>query len=137
VRENFLKEQALVQREISIIEAETKKKVEEIDQQTNAEVLKIDAESKLFAEEVMAETKIIEKKLLAEGRSEAELICSENEAWSQKQRAMVANQISSMKAEQITEEAKVEAEISKVLQSRRKYEYLQEKLKVIKNLAGN
>jgi hypothetical protein len=48
-----------------------------------------------------------------------------------KKRAEVENQISSMKAEQIQEEAKVEQEIAKVLSSRRKYEYLNEKLKVI------
>jgi hypothetical protein len=137
VKENFLKEQALVEREILIIEAETKKKIEEIEQQQNAEVLKINAESTLFAEEVMAETKIIEKKLLATGRAEADLVKAENEAWCLKKRAEVENQISSMKAEQIQEEAKVEAEIAKVLSSRRKYEYLTEKLKVIQNLGNN
>lgn len=103
VKENFMKEQALVQREINIIEAETSKKVEEIEQQMNAEVLRIDAESSLFAEEVKAETKIIEKKLLAEGRSEAELIKTENDAWCLKKKAEVENQVAAMKAEIIQE----------------------------------
>jgi hypothetical protein len=42
-----------------------------------------------------------------------------------------------MKADQIMEEAKVESDIAKVLASRRRFEYLSQKLEVIRALGKN
>ena len=91
-----MKEQALVQREILIIEADTKKRVEEIEQTMNAEVMKIDAESQLIAEKIIAETRIIEKTQMAEGRAKADLINAESTAWCKKKRAEVDNQVATL-----------------------------------------
>ncbi len=85
----------------------------------------------------MAETKIISNKLRAEGKMEAEKMTVENDAYCQKILAAKMNSVADKNAESLKIEGEAEGQLTKVLGSRRKFEYLNKKLEVIEAIGKN
>jgi len=71
------------------------------------------------------------------GNSEAKLIVVEAENSKDQVIAAKKNEVSEMRAEQTSIQGKGESQVAQVMASRRKYEYLNSKLDVIKSIRDN
>lgn len=83
------------------------------------------------------ETLIIQEKISAEGEAESKNITTDALNYSEKRIATQMEQNADMNAEVTKLEGNVEAELAKVLASRRQYEYLNSKLEILKTLSNN
>jgi hypothetical protein len=137
VTEEFQKEYATLERELKLVEAYASKAVEEIRAKQSAKEKSIATESKLTAAQIRAETEIIKAKMLADGKAQSIIIQAENEAYCSVKLAEQMNAVADKNAEAIRVEGEAEGQLTKVMQSRRMYEYLNKKLEVLLALAHN
>lgn len=88
-------------------------------------------------QEIRAETLITKTTDETKGKCEGNMITVEGKNNSQKQIAAKELEIADTKAQTIQTVGEAESAIAKVMQSRRKYEYLNKKLSVIEQFKNN
>lgn len=128
---------AVVEKDKNNIEAETRKIIQEIMEQTVAEINKIRVESELEAQEIIGETNITKTVITADGAAKAKTKLAKADCYVLKKNAEAQLKAASKVADEITVRGRAEAELAKNLASRRRYEYLMAKLSVIRELALN
>ena len=135
--ERFLQSYALNTRELKIIQAEAKKSVAEISEQTQTEEKRINAEAQLEAQIIKGDTKVLESKLSADGEAEVKTIEVESRNYCEKTLAEQESKVAEMNAEVTRIEGETENQLQKVLANRRLYEFLNAKLIAMESLADN
>jgi len=135
--ENSKREQAEINKEHQKIDAETKKILAEIKEAQTAEVNRINAEAQLIAQAITSETKTISAKLLAEGSAESEKIKAETDAYIRKKEAETELAVAKNKADSLEYEGRTEAELSKLMSSKRQFDINMRKLGIMQSLANN
>lgn len=119
------------------MQTETNKSVSEIKEKTQTEEKKIEAEAELEAQVIRSQTEIFQAKLRAEGQAEANTITIEADNYCNKKVAEQQNFVADMNADVTKMEGQTEAELAKVLASRRQFEYLNAKLDSILAMGNN
>ena len=137
IAEEFSKQMTMTGRDLEVIRANAVKSVAEINEQAKAETAQIDAKAELKNQEIRADTLITKTVDETKGRCEAQLIAVEAENNANKMIAAKELEIANTKADTIKTVGEAESAISNVMQSRRKYEYLNKKLEVIEGFKNN
>lgn len=137
IKEDFEKNFTLTKRELMIIRANAEKSVADINAQSKTEKAQIEADSELKVEEILGDTLVTKTRDETRGLAEAELVEIEARNECNKKIAEKMLEVSDTRAETINTKATGEAQITKVMASRRKYEHLSAKLKVIEAFRSN
>lgn len=137
IKEDFSKQITLNRRELEIVQAQAKKSVAEINEQSKAEQAQIKANAELKKEEILGETIIVKTRDEVKGRTEAEMIEIQAKNQSNIKIAEKMLEISEIKAQTTEVIGAGEAQIAKVMASKRKYEHLNKKLEVIEGFKDN
>lgn len=135
--QRFNSNYAVTERELKVIQSETKKSVAEIGEKTATEIKRIEAESELKAQLIRAETQVMQAKLMATGNAQAQTVKVEAENYCELKVAEQMKEVAVFNAEVLKVEGKTEQELAKVLQSRRQFEYLNAKLDTVAAMSGN
>lgn len=135
--EEFSKQMTTTSRDLQLTQANAVKSVAEINEQAIAEVAQITADAERKNQEVRAETLMTKTADEAKGNSECKMITVEAENSAGQMLAAKQEDVASLKADVIQTVGDAEAAIATVMQSRRKYEYLNKKLGVIENFRHN
>lgn len=137
INEDFSKQITLNRRELETVRANAKKAVAEINAQADAQQAQIQADSELRNETIKGETLVTKTRDETKGKCEAEMIEVEAKNTCNKKIAEMMLEIADVKAETINVIGQGEAQVSTVMQSRRKYEHLNRKLDVIRSFRNN
>lgn len=137
IAEEFSKQMTMTSRDLEVIRANAVKSVAEINEQAKAETAQIEAKAELKNQEIRADTLITKTVDETKGRCEAQLIGVEAENNANKMIAAKELEIANTKADTIKTVGEAESAIANVMQSRRKYEYLNKKLEVIEQFKNN
>ena len=137
INEGFTKQLTLESRELEVIRANATKSVAEINASSIAEQAQITAESELKNEEIKGDTLVTKTRDETKGKCEAQMIQVEAKNTCNKKIAGKMLEIADLKAQTINVIGAGEQKISTVMQSRRKYEYLNSKMDVISSLKSN
>ena len=137
VNEDFSKQITLTSRELEVVRANASKAVAEINAQSKAETAQIRADADLQDATIKGETLVTKTKDETKGQCEAQMVHIDSVNTCNKQIAAKMLEIANLKADTINTVGNGEAQISAVMASRRKYEYLGKKLDVIKAFKDN
>ena len=137
INEDFSKMITLETRELEVIRANASKSVAEINASAVAERAQITADAELKNEQIKGDTLIAKTRDETKGTCEAKIITVEAKNTCNKNIANKMLEIADLKAETIGIIGQGEQQIAKVMQSRRKYEYLNGKMDVIKGFKDN
>lgn len=137
IAEEFSKQMTMTSRDLEVIRANAVKSVAEINEQAKAETAQIEAEAERKNQEVRADTLITKAVDETKGQCEAKLISVEAANTAGKLMAAKEFEIASLKAQTIQTVGEAESAIATVMQSRRKYEYLNKKLETIEQFKDN
>ena len=135
--EEMTRQLGIVERDLKIIQGEGQKSVSEINEKANAEQLKIQADSEFRAAEIRAQTQIQQAKVRAEGEAEAKITSVKAEGECTKIQAEQQNLVAARNAEAVKIEGQGEADLKGVLGLRRVYQYLNQKLEVLRQMSLN
>ena len=137
IKEDFANKITINRRELEVIRANAKKSVAEIKEQAKAESAQIEAHASLENEKIGGDTLVTKTRDQTAGETEAELIEVQAKNESNRKIAAKMAEIAQLKAETIETIGSGEAAISKVMQSRRMYEHLNQKLNTIEAFQNN
>ena len=127
----------MTSRELEVVRANAKKAVAEIKAQSNGEQAQIKADSELQNETIKGDTLVTKTKDETRGQCEAQMVQIDAVNTCNKNIAKKMLEIADLKADTINTVGNGEAQISAVMASRRKYEYLGKKLDVISAFKDN
>uniref|UniRef100_A0A7S3CTC4 Band 7 domain-containing protein n=1 Tax=Strombidium rassoulzadegani TaxID=1082188 RepID=A0A7S3CTC4_9SPIT len=137
INEDFSKQVTLTNRELQIVKANAVKSVAEINAQSKAEQAQIRADADLKNETIKGDTFMTKTVDETKGTCEAEMIKVDAKNQCSKSIAAKMQEVADLKASTIEIIGKGESQISEVMQSRRKYEYLEKKTEVIQAFREN
>lgn len=137
INEDFSKQITLETRELEVIRANARKSVAEINATGTAEQAQITADSELKNEQIKGDTLVTKTRDETKGTCEARVIQVEAKNTCNKNIAKKMLEIADLKAQTIGIIGKGEQSVAKVMQSRRKYEYLNGKMDVISGFQNN
>lgn len=124
----------LTSRDLELIRANATKSVAEINEKAIAETAQIEAVADLKNQVIRAETLITKTVEETKGKCEAQMVEIRADKTSKKLIAAKELEVAATKAETIKIVGEAEYAIANVMQSRRKYEYLNKKLEVIESM---
>lgn len=137
IDEEFSKQITLEKRELEVIKANALKTVAETKATGVAEQAQIKADSELQNEQIKGDTLVTKTRDEARGRCEARIVEVDARNSCNKSLAAKMLEVADLKAETINVIGQGEKNIGKVMASRRKYEYLDKKMEVIKGFQSN
>eukprot|EP00824_Muranothrix_gubernata_P005420 TRINITY_DN1698_c0_g2_i1.p1 TRINITY_DN1698_c0_g2~~TRINITY_DN1698_c0_g2_i1.p1 ORF type:complete len:188 (-),score=44.67 TRINITY_DN1698_c0_g2_i1:48-611(-) len=135
--EKFKRKQAEIKKEHNKIDAETTKTISELNEKKIAEVNSIQAQADLEAETIRAQTREKTALIIAEGEANVEKLKAETSAFVQKQKAIIQKNVSTLKAEALEYEGRIEQDVGRMLSYKRDHEAKMRELASLYTMAQN